>query len=67
MTVIFESIVKNENSLPENREIIRGFPFLPQSLSWQGGNRVGNPAETKASCKVKESGWRRRAKWFCHQ
>jgi hypothetical protein len=67
MTVIFESIVKNENSLPEDREIIRGFPFLPQSLSWQGGNRVGDPAGTKASCKSKENGVPRRAKWFCHQ
>ena len=67
MTVMFESIVKNENSLPEDREIIRDFYLATQSLSWQGGNRVGNPAGTKASCKSKESGVQRRAKWFYHQ
>ena len=27
MTVIFESIVKSENSLREGRKIIRGFPW----------------------------------------
>jgi hypothetical protein len=51
MTVIFESIVKSENSLPENREIIRGFPFLPQSLSWQGGNRAARQPKRRHPAK----------------
>jgi len=67
MRVIFESIVKSENNLPEGRKIIRGFSLVPQIPVMARREPTDDPAGTKASCKSKESGVPRRAKWFCHQ
>jgi hypothetical protein len=68
MTLIFDSIVKSENSLPESPEISRGFSLAPhQSLSWQGVNRSAIRRNGKGSFKSKESGGWRRAKLFCRQ
>jgi hypothetical protein len=48
MTLIFDSIVKSENSLPESSKISHGFSLVPhQSLSWQGVNRSAIPAGTE--------------------
>ena len=48
MTLIFDSIVKSENSLPESPEISPCFTLVPhQSLSWQGVNRSAIPAGTE--------------------
>ena len=52
MTVLFKSIVKNENSLPEGREIIRGFPLSPQPIMVTR-KPSDKTVETKEPCKSK--------------
>jgi hypothetical protein len=67
MTVLFKSIVKNENSLPEGREIFRG-SYLGAPIPLMARSEPNDKTvDTKESCKVKEIGVRRRAMWFCHQ
>ena len=48
MTVVFDSIVKNENSLPVGPEIIRGvFPGAPPIAVMARSEPIGDPAGTE--------------------